>query len=182
MICFRCIVAAIPLLALSLAAHARVFQGVVTHVWDGDSLWVRPASGGTPRQVRVQGIDAPEVCQAFGLPARDALAAHVLHRHVAVNSRARDSYRRTLGRVSMDGQDLGAWMVGRGYAWSYRFGRDRGPYAALEEQARNARLGLWAHGTPVEPREFRKRHGSCKQRAPAPSAWLPLRHAIPPAR
>ena len=162
MIRLRFIVAAIALLALSPAALARAFQGVVTHVGDGDSLWVRPDSGGTPRQVRVHGIDAPEVCQAFGLPARDALAALVLHRHVAVNSRARDTYSRTLGRVSMNGQDLGAWMVSRGYAWSYRFGRNRGPYAALEEQARRARLGLWAHGMPVEPREFRKRHGGCK--------------------
>ena len=159
---FRCGIAAISLLALPMWAQARSFQGVVTHVTDGDSLWVRPASGGAPRQIRVQGIDAPEICQAFGVPARDALAAHVLHRRVAVNSRAQDSYQRALGRVSLNGQDLGAWMVGRGYAWSHRFRRHGGPYAAQEAQARKARLGLWAHGPAIEPREFRKRHGSCK--------------------
>jgi endonuclease YncB( thermonuclease family) len=148
--------------ALAVSVQARSFEGVVTHVTDGDSLWVRPASGGAPREVRLQGIDAPEICQAFGGAARDALAAHVLHRHVAVNSRARDSYQRALGRISVNGQDLGAWMVGRGYAWSYRFRRNAGPYAAQEAQARNARLGLWAHGPAMEPREFRKRHGSCK--------------------
>lgn len=150
------------LLALSLASQARTFEGVVTHVTDGDSVWVRPASGAAPRQVRLQGIDAPEICQAFGAPSRDALAARVLHRRVAVNSSMRDSYQRTLGRVSMDGQDLGAWMVGRGYAWSYRFRRDAGPYAAQEARARSARLGLWLDGSAMEPREFRKRHGSCK--------------------
>jgi len=159
--CHRLMAAGL-LLALALGAQARSFEGVVTHVTDGDSLWVRPASGGAPRQVRLQGIDAPEICQAFGVPSRDALAAHVLQRHVAVNSRARDSYQRALGRVSVNGQDLGAWMVGRGYAWSYRFRRGGGPYAAQEAQARNARLGLWAHGPAMEPREFRKRHGSCK--------------------
>jgi endonuclease YncB( thermonuclease family) len=53
-------------------------------------------------------------------------------------------------------------MVGRGYAWSYHFRRDRGPYAAQEAQARNSRLGLWADGRATEPREFRKRHGRCK--------------------
>lgn len=150
------------LLVLSLASQARTFEGVVTHVTDGDSVWVRPASGAAPRQVRLQGIDAPEICQAFGAPSRDALAARVLHRRVAVNSSMRDSYQRTLGRVSMDGQDLGAWMVGRGYAWSYRFRRDAGPYAAQEARARRARLGLWLDGSAMEPREFRKRHGSCK--------------------
>lgn len=159
--CLRLIVATL-LVALAACAHARSFEGVVTHVTDGDSLWVRPASGGAPREVRLQGIDAPEICQAFGASARDALAARVLHRRVAVNSRARDSYRRALGRVTLNGQDLGAWMVGRGYAWSYRFHRDVGPYAAQEARARNARLGLWADGPAIEPREFRKRRGSCK--------------------
>jgi micrococcal nuclease len=159
--CLRLIVATL-LVALAACAQARSFEGVVTHVTDGDSLWVRPASGGAPREVRLQGIDAPEICQAFGASARDALAARVLHRRVAVNSRARDKYRRALGRVTVNGQDLGAWMVGRGNAWSYRFRRDVGPYAAQEARARNARLGLWADGPAIEPREFRKRHGSCK--------------------
>jgi micrococcal nuclease len=159
---FRCLVAAVSLLAASMPAQARGFQGVVTYVTDGDSLWVRPAAGGAPRQIRLEGIDAPEICQAFGAPARDALAAHVLHREVAVNSRVHDSYQRALGRVTLNGQDLGAWMVGRGYAWSYRFRRDAGPYALQEAQARSGRLGLWAEGPAIEPREFRKRHGSCK--------------------
>lgn len=158
----RRLLAASVLLALCLPAQAGNFEGVVSHVTDGDSVWVRPASGGAPRQVRMQGIDAPEICQAFGASSRDALAARALHRRVTVYSRSRDSYQRVLGRVSLNGQDLGRWMVGRGYAWSYRFRRDRGPYAAQEARARNARLGLWEHGPAMEPREFRKRHGSCK--------------------
>jgi micrococcal nuclease len=155
---FASVLAALLLAAVS--AQARVFQGVVTHVTDGDSIWVR--GGGAPVEVRLQGIDAPEICQAFGKEARDALAARVLRRQVAVNSRARDTYQRVLGRVSAGGQDLGLWMVSRGYAWSYRYRRDGGPYAAAEAQARQARLGLWSLSPqPLEPRVFRKRHGSC---------------------
>jgi micrococcal nuclease len=149
-------------IAVGGAAQARVYQGIVTHVTDGDSIWVRGAAGGAPLEVRLQGIDAPEICQAFGKEARDALAARALHRQVAVKSRARDKYQRVLGEVSAGGQDLGLWMVSRGYAWSYRYRRDTGPYAAAEAKARQARLGLWSLGTPpVEPRAFRKRHGSC---------------------
>jgi len=100
--------------------------------------------------------------KAFGKEARDALAGRVLRRPIAVNSRARDGYHRVLGHVTLGGQDLGLWMVSRGYAWSYRYRRDTGPYAAAEAQARQARLGLWSLATqPVEPRVFRKRHGSC---------------------
>jgi micrococcal nuclease len=151
------------LLLLVGCAQARSFEGVVTHVTDGDSLWVRPAAGGPPRDIRLQGIDAPEICQEFGTQARDALTARVLHRRVHVESRARDIYQRTLARVSVDGQDLGAWMVGTGHAWSYRFHRQSGPYAAQEMHARNERRGLWAHAGALEPRAFRKRHGSCKK-------------------
>ena len=63
----RRLAAASLLLTLVVCAQARSFEGVVTHVTDGDSLWVRPASGGAPRQIRLQGIDAPEICQAFGV-------------------------------------------------------------------------------------------------------------------
>jgi micrococcal nuclease len=149
------------LLLAGASANARVFQGTVTHVTDGDSIWVRGARG-APVEVRLQGIDAPEICQAFGKEARDAMAGRLLHRQVAVNSRSRDKYQRVLGGVSTGGQDVGLWMVSRGYAWSYRYRRDSGPYAAAEAQARQARLGLWSLAAqPVEPRVFRKRHGSC---------------------
>jgi micrococcal nuclease len=153
---------AAALLASGLAAHAGNFSGTVTHVTDGDTLWVRPASGAAARPVRLQGIDAPEICQPWGLEARDALAAQALHRRVRVASRARDAYERTLARVTSDGHDLGWWMVSRGHAWSDRFRGRSGPYANAEAGARSAGLGLWKGSSPLPPREFRRRHGRCK--------------------
>ncbi len=151
------------LLALlaGLPASARPLHGVVSHVTDGDTLWVRPAGDRPPVQVRMQGLDAPEICQAFGTQARDALAARVLHRTVRVSTRARDKYQRSVGSVSLEGQDVGAWLVQRGYAWSTRYRGRSGPYAQEEAQARQGRVGLWAAGA-VEPRVFRRRHGSCR--------------------
>lgn len=155
------VLSAVLLLAAAMPAAAASFTGVVTHVTDGDTLWVRPASGGPPREVRIEGIDAPETCQPFGAQAREALAARVLRRQVNVRSTASDSYHRTLGRVSLGREDVASWMVSRGYAWSYRFRDDPGPYARQQARAQNARLGLWRVGSPVVPREFRKLHGSC---------------------
>ena len=149
------------LLAFAASANARTMQGVVTHVTDGDTVWVRSAGAADAVQVRLQGIDAPEICQAFGAQARDALAAHVLHRQVHVSVRATDVYRRAVGRVSLHGQDLGSWLVAGGYAWSAHYQRRAGPYALEETEARDARRGLWMAAAPVEPRVFRKRHGSC---------------------
>ena len=152
---------AIALLALPAAAERRDFRGTVTHVSDGDTVWVRPATGGAPVPVRLQGIDAPEICQPLGEQARHALASRVLHKAVSVDVRGRDDFDRTLGRVSAQGQDMGAWLVFAGLAWSYRYRHNPGPYSQLESQARQARRGLWAASGPMEPRHFRMRHGPC---------------------
>jgi micrococcal nuclease len=165
MFLLRCLIATTLLFGWA-SAQALTLQGVVTHVTDGDSLWIRPDGGGPAREVRLQGIDAPEICQAFGPQSREALAARVLNRTVMVSSRARDSYQRTLARVSTGGQDLNGWLVTNGYAWSYHSRRNAGPYAAEEARAREARRGLWSQPGAIEPREFRKRHGSCKPGAP----------------
>jgi micrococcal nuclease len=149
------------MLALSAWAGDRMIQGRVTHVTDGDTIWVRPAGAGQALQVRLQGIDAPEICQAFGVQARDALAARLLHRNVEVEVRAQDIYQRTLARVSVQGQDVGSWLVTGGWAWSSGFRHRAGPYAQEERAARRERRGLWADGAPTEPRSFRKQHGSC---------------------
>jgi micrococcal nuclease len=152
--------ATVVAVALSLAVQARTFHGFVTHVTDGDSLWVREA-GGAPREVRLQGIDAPEICQVAGPEARAALAAIALHREVAVVTRARDRYERIVARVYVGSLDAGASLVAAGHAWSDGYRGRRGAYAREQEQAMHAGLGLWAAGPPMPPREFRRRHGSC---------------------
>lgn len=149
------------LIAFSTSADGRTLQGVVTHVSDGDTVWVRPAGAGAAIQVRLQDLDAPEICQAFGTRARDALAARVLDRQVQVAIRARDVYQRSVGRVSLEGQDVGAWLVAGGFAWSTHYQRRPGRYAPEENAARDARRGLWMAAAPVDPLTFRKRHGSC---------------------
>lgn len=133
----------------------------MTHVTDGDTLWVLPAGGGAPRKIRLDGIDAPEICQRHGEASARALAGRVLHQSVRVAPRAVDDYQRAVARIRWQGDDVGGWMVAQGHAWSYRFRRSMGPYARDETAARRARRGLFAETEPESPREFRKRHGSC---------------------
>jgi len=160
--CLRRALAAAAL-ALWLPAQATAFEGVVTYVTDGDSLWIRPLAGGEPLEVRLQGIDAPEICQPFGPEAREALAALALHRQVTVRPRMRDRYERVLARVRLGRLDLGERLVGQGYAWSDGWRGRGGPYARQQAQAAAARLGLWRSPGPVAPRDFRQRHGSCRR-------------------
>ena len=139
------------------------WQGVVTHVADGDTLFVRPASGGQPVKIRIDGMDAPEICQAYGQASRLALHNRVMGQPVKVDTRRHDNYGRVLARISLQQADVGEWMVRQGHAWSYRFRRDAGPYAVEEAQAKTAQRGLFADAQALQPRDFRKRHGSCHE-------------------
>lgn len=137
------------------------WRGVVTYVTDGDTLWVRPDAGGPPRKVRIDGIDAPEICQAHGPAAQEALAQRLIRREVRVDTRRMDDYQRALATVTLQGDDVAEWLVSQGHAWSYRYRKDPGRYAAQEKRARAQGLGLFARADAVRPRDFRKRHGSC---------------------
>lgn len=153
------------LLAIVLAATSgyaqEVFSGRVTHISDGDTLWVRPDAGGAARKLRLDGIDAPEICQAGGESSRAALVQHALHQRVLVSVRRHDGFGRPLARIRLNGVDLNAQMVRSGQAWSYRWRRNPGPYVAEEAHARQSGQGLFATGQPELPRDFRKRNGSC---------------------
>lgn len=166
--------AVLTLICVSPAqGHAQEtrFSGVVTRVSDGDTVWVQtdPMEGTGRRQrvkLRLVGLDAPERCQAHGEQATAALAARVQGRRVTVRRRATDDHGRALGTLWLGDEDVGAWLVRHGHAWSARWRASPGPYAQEEGVARAAGRGLFAQPTPpVEPRAFRREHGPC----PAPA-------------
>lgn len=146
---------------LVAAAQAEVYLAKVTHVTDGDTVWVQPEDGSGARKLRLQGIDAPEICQAGGDAARTALRELVLAQRVQIRVRYHDDYGRGLAQVQLGSRDVAATMVRAGHAWSYRWRSKPGPYAAEEALARQQRLGLFATAQPELPRNFRKRHGPC---------------------
>lgn len=152
----------VAIMLIANNAHStRAFSGKVTSVTDGNTLWVQADAGGPSRKIRIDGIDAPELCQAGGEASRDVLAQHTLRQHVLVRVRRRDMYGRGLTHIDLNGSDLGAQMVRAGQAWSYRWRRNLGPYAAEEAVARQSRRGLFSVSQPELPRDFRKRHGAC---------------------
>ena len=146
----------------SQARASELWQGVVTHVLDGDTIYVQVAGQGPSVSVRLMGIDAPEICQSGGPAARDALRERVQGQAVSLLRRGFDDYGRELAIVYWQGQDVARLLVQQGLAWSYRVGRDPGPYADDQKLARAQRLGLFADPSAELPRKFRQRHGSCK--------------------
>jgi micrococcal nuclease len=148
---------------LTSSAYAKTVQAFVTHVSDGDTVWIQVEPNRKPVKVRIQGIDAPEICQPWGKEAHETLRARLLRQSVSLNTRAKDDYDRALGRLQLQGEDVGQWLVKHGHAWSYHHRRNPGPYAQEQAVAKAQRIGLWAQSAPaIEPRQFRKQHGPCK--------------------
>lgn len=142
----------------------------VTHVVDGDSIWVQPTVGGRRQRLRLNGMDAPEICQPLGREARAALQALALNQPVRVTVHAYDRWGRGIATVWRVGDelDLSAHMVAAGWAWADTFrGRPwpKARYAPEEAEARQHQRGVFATtpagAAPETPAEFRRRHGPC---------------------
>lgn len=145
-----------------LALAGETWSGWVSWVMDGDTVvLVRPGQP-EPVKLRLDGVDAPESCQPGGMASRDALIRLALRKQVLVTDMGQDSYGRQVGRLSVEGLDLGAEMVGSGMAWAYRFRTGRGPYAGLQREAQQDKRGLFAASdAAMSPPVFRRFHGAC---------------------
>lgn len=139
------------------APAAAVSGGKVVGVHDGDTITVYSGTG-PQLKVRLYGIDAPELKQAFGNVARETLSDMVFGRNVQLKVQNTDRYGRTVARVIVDGMDVNAAMVRSGFAWHYKaYAKKDSGLAAAEDEARTGKRGLWADRAPVAPWEFRKK-------------------------
>ena len=150
--------------ALSFAGQQTITAKVMK-VSDGDTVKVRPVTGGKDIRVRLYGIDAPEIRhgrkegQNYGEDAAEALRSLVLRQDVTVEVMDTDRYGRTVGRIYKGKQDINLEMVRLGYAWAYVQYLKRphaSEYIDAEKEARQKKLGLWKDNNPTPPWEFRK--------------------------
>ena len=147
--------------------HAREVGGSVVAVQDGDTVTVLDGER-VPHRIRIAGIDAPEKGQAFGQAAKERLARLVHGRHVEARCPKRDRYGREVCSVFLGTRDVGLEQVRGGYAWWYRdYAReqtldDRANYEAAENDARQARRGLWFDPTPQPPAAFRRQQAKTR--------------------
>lgn len=161
--------------ALALAAAMPATVSGIAHVVDGDTLHV-----GTER-VRLSGVDAPELSQLCGPAGRQIqcgklaarwLSARIERRRVECAVSARDRYGRLVALCRLDGRDIGAALVGAGWATAYR--RYSMAYVGVEARARGARLGIWATGFEP-PADYRRDRRVAAGAAPAPDPMCPIK-------
>jgi endonuclease YncB( thermonuclease family) len=138
-----------------LASPALALEGKVVGVVDGDTIDVLDSSKKQHR-VRFDGIDAPERGQPFSNRAKSTLSDLVFGKTVRVDTEGPDKYDRTIGRVYVDGRDVGLAMLEAGMAWHYTKYDQSKKYADAQASARAAQRGLWSDRAPVPPWEWRK--------------------------
>lgn len=133
------------LFSTPVVAPAATLSGTAT-VSDDDTVTVSGA------RIRLHGIDAPEIDQvclsgtgktyACGIAARDALIQLIGRKPLTCTGSEIDVYERRLMTCFVDGVDINAVMVSRG--WALAFGRYSNVYANQEHDAQRRQSGLWS--------------------------------------
>lgn len=143
---------------------AAEIQGKVIRVLDGDTIEVKTLPAKmvvyeVPIRVRLINIDAPEKKQAFGRWSANQLKTLVADKQVTVSYSEKDRYGRIIGHVfTTNGTDASRFMVQSGAAWVYeRYNTDKS-LPALQREAQEQKLGLWADTNPVPPWEWRHKN------------------------
>jgi len=133
----------------------------VVAVADGDTVEV--LRDGKDVRVRLHGVDAPEIGQAFGDAAKRFTSERIDGKTVVVRLRDADRSGYLVGEILLDDPaveggklSLSEMLLKEGLAWWYhQNGPADRPLALAEIDARAARRGLWKDNYPVPPWVFR---------------------------
>lgn len=143
-------------LSFSVLAHGETINGRVIGISDGDTLTILDASN-TQFKIRLAAIDAPEKAQPFGQRGKQKLSEICYGKDASVRVVSKDHYGRNVGDIECAGINANESMVQSGLAWVYRkYDKGHENLYALEEEAKNARRGLWRDSNPVAPWDWRK--------------------------
>ena len=140
----------------------KELTGKVSRVIDGDTIELlaktskeNPYNHIIKLKIRLYGIDAPELKQAYGKEAKEFLSALVLKQEVSLIIENKDKYERIVGTIFLKGKDINKEMVKNGYAHAYESFSKK--YLAEQADAKMFKLGLWQDEKAVKPSEFRRK-------------------------
>ncbi len=153
--------------ALSVTPIGPIEEAVVTHISDGDTIYVM--LNGLEESVRIIGVDTPEAHHPTGgADWMGYTATHYMETLISVGDtvylesdiKDRDDFQRLL-RYVWTRDDAGNWsmveaeLIRAGMAHVRTYDEDRYvPYfMALEREASSARRGIWGDPPPAPPTE-----------------------------
>lgn len=141
------------MLFLCIIGYSQSYNGSIIRVIDGDTYIFQTTEGSVI--VRMYGIDAPERDQPFSKESADFLKLY-LNKDVVTKINGTYRYRRSLGTLYVDGQDINLLSIKNGCAWHFKRYSSDMQYADAEEYARKNKVGLWELDNPVPPWNWRQ--------------------------
>jgi len=140
---------------ITLVGQNSSFPATVIAVKDGDSLVV--SKGDEKIQIRLEGIDCPELSQPFGQEAQQTTSRLAKGKAVMVQATGKDRYGRTLANLVLPNDtSLNQELLRQGRAWWFRKYSNDQTLAKLEADARKNKRGLWADANPTAPWDWRE--------------------------
>ena len=155
------------LLLLTNTLYAdTTLTGRCINVLDGDTYKAEVVIDGEQKviTVRCSGIDAPEKGQYYADESRELLRQLILNRDITIQYSKRDSYKRYLAKTLVDTPCGTIWaekaLLDAGCAWHFvRYSKSK-ELQAVEDSARERKIGLWQMSDPLPPWEYRKNRPS----------------------
>ena len=141
----------------STALASPDYKAKVIAITDGDTIKVL-RGGNEQVKIRFAGIDCPERKQPWGTKAKQATSDFVAGQTVTIKVMGIDRYKRTVGRVFVDGVNVNRELVRGGHCWTYvKYAKDTELFT-LQEEASSQGRGLWRlpESERVPPWEWRK--------------------------
>lgn len=124
-------VGAVAIVAGSVVVVKRVVdQGeMVTGVIDGDTFTIS-----NKQNIRLLGVDAPELQYCFGKEAKEALTKKILGKKVIIKNPKTDYYKRVQAYIFVDGELINEYMSKNGFVLHRS---DNGVYSGIVTDANN---------------------------------------------
>lgn len=141
------------LLLSSRAASAEGMPEVkqILEVVDGNTLRVSTIDDDT-YTVKLKGVDAPELGQAFAQESLNYLQELVSNKNVLVEYSGKDRWGNRLVYVTAkNGKSINEMMIKSGHGWVDRFFINQPELMKLQETARSNSVGLWMEQDPMKP-------------------------------
>ncbi len=135
---------------------AENLTGKVVSIADGDTVTILTNNKQT--KIRLAEIDTPEKNQPYGKKAKKALSDFIFGKTVRIEIETIDRYGRTVGKIFLNDLNINKEMVKAGHAWVYvQYAKDKTLFA-LEKNAKENQLGLWAlpEGERIAPWQWRR--------------------------
>ena len=136
-----------------------LLRGRVVGISDGDTLTLLTQNRQQVK-IRLHGIDAPELGQAWGQQAKRALSTLTFRQIVHVQETDQDRYGRIVGIVYRNQHSINEALIASGHAWVYQKYNKNKRWNTLETEAQKRRLGLWKlhPNQRIPPWDYRRRN------------------------